>query len=144
MHYVVSGEEEGVEKAVSFALARKAISATRLAFRVALHSSSLLSLREGIKEILKDVKVQPPKIPILNHWTIKPLKKEEIKDFLSEEIGRPVYWIRCVEKLVQDGVTQFVEVGHEATLTKLIRGINRDVDAFSAGDRLDVSRDRKG
>jgi [acyl-carrier-protein] S-malonyltransferase len=135
MHYVISGEEEGVEKAVSFALARKALSATRLAFRRALHSSSLLCLREEIASILKDVKIEPPKIPILSHWTIKPLRKEEIKDFLSQEVGRPVYWVRCVEKLVQDGVTQFVEVGHESTLTKLIRGINREVEAFSSGDR---------
>jgi malonyl CoA-acyl carrier protein transacylase len=135
MHFVISGEEEGVEKAVSFALARKALSATRLAFRKALHSSSLLSLREEITSILKDVKIEPPKIPILSHWTVKPLRRGEIKDFLSQEVGRPVYWIRCVEKLVQDGVTQFVEVGHESTLTKLIRGINREVEAFSTGDR---------
>ena len=136
LHYVISGEEEGVEKAISFALARKAISATRLAFRAALHSSPLLSLREEIKEILKEVDIQPPKVPVLNHWTIKPLKREEISDFLSQEIGRPVYWVRCVEKLVQEGVTRFIEVGHEATLTKLIRGINREVESFSAGDRL--------
>lgn len=136
MQYVLSGEEEGVKKAISFALSRRAISATRLAFRTALHSASLLSLREEITKVLKEVKIEPPKYPVLNHWTIKPLRKEEIKDFLSQEIGRPVYWVRCVEKLIQDGITQFIEVGHETTLTKLIRGINREVEAFSAGDRL--------
>ena len=136
-HFVLSGEEEGVEKAISLALSRKAISATRLAFNAALHSPSLYSLREEIIEILKDIKIKPLKVPILNHWTIKPLKREEIKDFLSQEIGRPVYWIRCVEKLLQEGFTQFVEVGHETTLTKLMRWIDRDVEAFSAGDRIE-------
>jgi malonyl CoA-acyl carrier protein transacylase len=136
MHYVLSGEVEGVEKAISLALSRKAISATRLTFDIALHSSPLFSLREEIQNFLKDIKVQPPRFPILNHWTIQPLKKEEIKDFLSEEIGRPVYWIRCVEKLIQEGVDQFVEVGNESTLTKLIRWINRGIEAFSTGDRL--------
>jgi len=136
MQYVLSGEVEGVERAISLALSRKAISATRLAFDIALHSPSLFSLREEIQNLLRDIKVQPPKFPILNHWTIRPLKKEEIKDFLSQEIGRPVYWVRCVEKLIQEGVDQFVEVGNESTLTKLIRWINREVEAFSAGDRL--------
>lgn len=135
MQYVLSGEEEGIEKAISFALSRKAISASRLAFNTALHSPSLLSLREEILDLLKDIKMQPPKFPILNHWTIKPLRREEIKDFLSQEIGRPVYWVRCVEKMIQEGVTQFIEIGHEATLTKLIRWINRNVEAFCAGDR---------
>jgi len=136
MHFVLSGEGEGVKKAISLALARKAISATPLAFDTALHSPSLSSLRQEITEILQDIEILPPKIPILNHWTIKPLRREEVKDFLSQEIGRPVYWIRCVEKLIQEGVTQFVEVGHETTLTKLMRWIDREVEAFSAGDRL--------
>ena len=136
MHFVLSGEERGVEKSISLALSRKAVSATRLAFNTALHSPALHSLREEIMTILQDIKIQSSNIPILNHWTIKPLRKEEMKDFLSQEIGRPVYWIRCVEKLLQEGFTQFIEVGHEATLTKLMRWIDREAEAFSAGDRI--------
>ncbi len=135
-HFVLSGEERAVDRAISFALSRKAVSATRLAFNTALHSPSLYALREEIMTILQEIKVQPLKVPILNHWTIKPLKKEEIKDFLSQEIGRPVYWIRCVEKLLQEGFTQFIEVGHETTLTKLMRWIDREAEAFSTGDHL--------
>ena len=136
MHFVLSGEEEGVKKAISLALARKAISAAPLAFNTALHSPSLSSLREEITEVLQNIKIQSLKFPVLNHWTITPLHREEIKDFLSQEIARPVYWIRCVEKLVQEGFTRFIEVGHETTLTKLMRWIDREADAFSAGDHL--------
>lgn len=136
MHFVLSGEEEGIEKAVSLALARKAISANKLSFNTALHSPSLYSLREKIMEILQEIKIRPLQVPILNHWTIKPLKREEVKDFLSQEIGRPVYWVRCVETLLREGFSQFVEVGHETTLTKLIRWIDREAEAFSAGDLL--------
>ncbi|NWG02519.1 MAG: ACP S-malonyltransferase [Syntrophaceae bacterium] len=136
MHFVLSGEEEGIGKAISLALSRKAISASKLPFRTALHSPSLYALREKIIEILQEIKIQPLKVPILNHWTIKPLRREEVKDFLSREIGRPVYWVRCVEKLLQEGFTQFIEVGQEAILTKLIRWIDREAEAFSAGDLL--------
>jgi len=136
MHFVLSGEEKGVEKAISLALSRKAISANRLSFNIALHSHSLYSLREEIMGILQDIKIQRLRFPILNHWTIKTLRRGEVKDFLSQEIGRPVYWVRCVEKLLQEGVTQFIEVGHETTLTKLMRWIHREAEAFSAGDHL--------
>jgi malonyl CoA-acyl carrier protein transacylase len=136
MHFVISGEERGVEQAISLALSRKAVSASRLAFNTALHCPLLYSLREEIAEILQHIKIQPLKVPVLNHWTIKPLRREEIKDFLSQEIGRPVYWVRCVENLLQEGFTQFIEVGHEATLTKLMRWIDREAEAFSAGDRI--------
>ena len=133
MHFVLSGEEAGVDSAISLALSRKAVSATRLAFNTALHSSSLYSLRQEIMTILQDIKIQAPNVPVLNHWTIKPLRREEIKDFLSQEIARPVYWVRCVENLLGEGFTQFVEVGHEAALTKLMRWIDREAGAFSAG-----------
>jgi [acyl-carrier-protein] S-malonyltransferase len=136
MHYVLSGEEKGVEKAISLALSRKAISASRLPFQTALHSPSLLSLKEEIQHILKEIAIRPPKFPVLNHWTVEPLKREEIRDFLCLEIGQPVYWDRCVERLIQEGVTQFIEVGQETTLTKLIRWIHREAEAFSAGESL--------
>jgi len=136
MHYVLSGEEKGVEEAISLARSRKAISASQLPFRTALHSPSLLSLKDEVQQILKKIEVRPPKFPVLNHWTVQPLKREEIKNFLSLEIGQPVYWDRCVEKLIQEGVTQFIEVGQENTLTKLIRWIHREAETFSAGDRV--------
>ncbi len=137
LHYVISGEVEAVEKAILLALSKKAISATRLAFHVALHTPMLICLRKEIKNLLKEIKIEEPKIPILNHWTIRPLKREEIKDFLSEEISKPVYWDRCVERLIKEGFSQFVEVGQEATLTKLIRWINREAEVFSTGDRIE-------
>jgi len=138
MHYVLSGEEEGVKKAISLSLSRKAISANRLPFHTALHTPSLLCLKEEILNLLKHIQIREPEIPVFNHWTIQPLKREEIKDFLCQEIGQPVYWDRCIERLIQEGVTQFVEVGHEATLTKLVRWMNRDVETFSTGDRLSL------
>jgi len=135
MHFVLSGEEKGVEKALTLALSRKAISATRLTFNIGLHSPSLSVLSGEILALLKEIEVRSLKFPVLNHWTIRPLRQEEIKGFLSQEIGQPVYWDQCVEKLIQEGVDQFIEVGHGTTLTKLIRWINREAEAFSAGDR---------
>lgn len=135
-HFVLSGKEEGIKKAIALALSKKAISASRLTFNVALHSPRLSALSEEIKSLLEGIEIRSPQYPILNHWTVRPLKREEIKDFLSEEVGQPVYWDRCVAWLIQQGVTQFIEVGHGATLTKLIRWIDREAEAFSAGDQL--------
>ncbi len=136
MHFVISGEEEGVQKAMELALARKALSVSKLSFNTALHSPPLSHLRGKIRDLLREIEVRPFRYPILNHWTIQPLNRGEVKDFLSEEIARPVYWVRCVEKCIQEGVRQFVEVGKESTLTKLIRWIDREVEALSAEELL--------
>jgi [acyl-carrier-protein] S-malonyltransferase len=136
MHYVISGEGEGVQKAMELAMTRKALSVSKLSFNTALHSPSLSHLRGKIRDLLREIEVRPFRYPILNHWTIQPLNRGEVKDFLSEEIARPVYWVRCVEKCIQEGFRQFVEVGKESTLTKLIRWIDREVDALSAEELL--------
>lgn len=133
-HFVLSGKEEGIDKAIALALSRNALSASRLTFSIGLHAPPLSSLTGEIQRLLEDIDIKSPKVPILNHWTVEPLKREEIKDFLSEEIARPVYWERCVRRLIELGVTRFVEVGQEATLTKLIRWIDRGVEALSAKD----------
>ncbi len=133
-HFVLSGEEEGIEKAMALALSKGAVSASRLTFHVALHSPKLSSLREEIATLLKAIEFRSPKFPILNHWTVTPLHRGEIREYLAQEVGQPVYWDRCVERLIQEGVTRFIEVGHGATLTKLIRWIDRGVETLSAGD----------
>jgi len=136
MQFVISGEGGGVQKAMELAMTRKALSVNKLSFNTALHSPSLSHLRGKIRDLLREIEVRPFRYPILNHWTIQPLNRGEVKDFLSEEIARPVYWVRCVEKCIQEGVRQFVEVGKESTLTKLIRWIDREVEALSAEELL--------
>jgi [acyl-carrier-protein] S-malonyltransferase len=136
MHFVLSGKKEGIEKAVALALSRRAFSAAQLTFNIALHSPALSILTEEIEALLERVEIRPPRFPILNHWTVKPLKREEVKGFLSQEIGQPVYWDRCVERLIQEGVNRFVEIGHGNTLSKLIRWINRDVETIPASDHF--------
>lgn len=136
-HFVLSGKEKGIEKAIALALSNKAISATRLTFNVELHGPGLSVLCAEIESLLKGIEIQSPRYPLVNHLTLEPLRKEEIKTFLSREIAQPVYWDRCVEKLIREGVQQFIEVGHGTSLVKLIRWIDREVDAFSAGERLE-------
>jgi malonyl CoA-acyl carrier protein transacylase len=138
MHFVLSGEEKGVERAIALALSRKAISASRLPFHTALHSPSLLTLESEVQHLLKEIEIRPPKFPVLNHWTVQPLKRGEIKDFLCLEIGQPVHWDRCVARLIQEGVARFIEVGQETTLSKLIRWIHREAEVFSAGEPLSL------
>lgn len=136
MHFVISGEAEGVQKAMELALNRRALSVSKLSFHTALHSPALSPLRGKIRKILKDIEVRPFRYPILNHWTVQLLNRHEVRDFLSEEIARPVYWVRCVEKCIRDGIRRFIEVGKESSLTKLIRWADREVEAISTEELL--------
>ncbi|UCC66557.1 MAG: ACP S-malonyltransferase [Deltaproteobacteria bacterium] len=135
-HFVISGEVNSLEKGMELALQRGAISVQRLTFNTPLHSPLLEPIREKVRQLLNGLHISAPKTLLVSHWGGKALNDpHEIREFLVEELCRPVDWERCVRTLLAQGVTRFVEVGLSDTLTKLIRWMDSDVKAVSYGVR---------
>jgi [acyl-carrier-protein] S-malonyltransferase len=134
--FVLSGDVASVDRSIETSLERGAISAQRLTFNTPLHSPLMKSVTGDVRAFIADFDVHPPQIPLVSHWSGKPLNDpDEIRKFLVEELCRPVDWEGCVQYLLSQGVTCFIEVGPQDTLTKLIRWIDRDVKALSYGVR---------
>jgi len=132
--FVLSGATTSIEQGLKLALQRGAISAQRLTMSVPLHSPLMESIKGAVHAFISDISIQPPQTPVVSHWCGRPLHDpDEIRDFLVEELCRPVDWEGCVQYLLAQGVTCFVEMGPADTLTKLIRWIDRDVKALSYG-----------
>lgn len=132
--FVLSGDTASIERGLELALQRGAISAQRLTMSVPLHSPLMESIRGTVHAFISDITIHPPRTPVVSHWCGRPLRDpEEIRDFLVEELCRPVDWEGCVQYLLSQGVTCFIEMGPTDTLTKLIRWIDRDVKALSYG-----------
>lgn len=132
--FVLSGGVASIERGLELALQRGAISAQRLTFTVPLHSPLMESIKEDVRSFITGFDIHPPRTPVVSHWSGKPLSNpDEIRDFLVEELCRPVDWEGSVQYLLAQGVTCFVEMGPTDTLTKLIRWIDRDVTALSYG-----------
>ncbi|MBW2039479.1 MAG: ACP S-malonyltransferase [Deltaproteobacteria bacterium] len=135
-HFVISGEVPSVKRGLELALKRGAISAQHLTFNAPLHSPLMEPIREKVRQLLGGFRINAPHTPLVCHWGGRPLSgPDEIREFLVEELCRPVDWEGCVRSLLAQGVTHFVEVGPSDTLTKLIRWIDRDVKAVSYGVR---------
>jgi [acyl-carrier-protein] S-malonyltransferase len=50
---------------------------------------------------------------------------EQIREGLTKQLVQPIYWQKCVERLLADGVDTFYEIGPGKVLTGLMRRINR-------------------
>jgi [acyl-carrier-protein] S-malonyltransferase len=134
--FVLSGEVTSVDRSIEVSLKRGAISAQRLTFNTPLHSPLMESITGAVRTFIAGFDIHSPQIPLVSHWSGKPLSDpDEIKEFLVEELCRPVDWEGCVQYLLTQGVTCFIEMGPQDTLTKLIRWIDRDVQALSYGVR---------
>jgi len=133
-HFVLSGDAASLERGIELSLKHGAISVNRLTFTAPLHSPLLESITEDVREFMTGFDIQPPQTPLVGHWSGKHLiDPDEIRSFLVEELYRPVDWEGCVQHLLSQDVTCFVEMGPDNALTKLIRWIDRDVKALSYG-----------
>lgn len=134
--FVLSGDAASLERGIELSLQRGAISAQRLTSTAPLHSPLMESIRGDVHSFITGFAIHPPRIPVVSHWSGKPLSDPDaIRDFLVEELCRPVDWEGSVQYLLSQGVTCFVEMGPTDTLTRLIRWIDRDVKALSYGVR---------
>ena len=49
----------------------------------------------------------------------------DIRDCLIRQVTGPVRWVECIQLLVREGATHFIEVGPGKVLTGLMRQIDR-------------------
>ena len=66
-----------------------------------------------------------------------------IRESLYQQVINPVRWQACVERLIDDGCTDFWEIGPKRVLTGLMRKINRKMKAIniSKADNLQAARE---
>ena len=58
--------------------------------------------------------------------------RTEIKENLMAQLTAPVKWTQCIQAMIADGGTEFVEVGPGKVLQGLMRKIDRSVAASGA------------
>ena len=64
---------------------------------------------------------------------------DSVKDLLRLQVSSPVRWQQSVEKMIGDGVDEFVEIGPGRTLSGFVRKINRNISVSNI-DRLEDFR----
>ena len=57
--------------------------------------------------------------------------KGDIKGLLKEQVYSPVRWQQTVERMLEDGVDAFVEVGPGKTLAAFIKKIDRGASVYN-------------
>ena len=58
--------------------------------------------------------------------------KNNIKENLISQLTSPVKWYQTIENMINQGVSEFIEVGPKNVLTGLNRRINREVSSIKA------------
>ena len=132
---VISGTKENLGKASELAKNRGAKRAIPLAVSAAFHTPLMQLAVDGMSEILEAITFRDPAAAIVANTTAGPMTSgSELKAELLRQLCNGVQWQRSIEYMLDEGVTNFIEIGPGEVLSGLIRRINRDAEAVSIGD----------
>lgn len=125
---VITGEEAAVQAAAEKLSASGAKRCVALKVSGPFHSPMLAGAGERLGRELKNITLQEMKVPYLANVTADYVKETaQIKELLAKQVASSVRWQQSVERMIEDGVTTFVEIGPGRTLAGFLRKINRDV-----------------
>jgi [acyl-carrier-protein] S-malonyltransferase len=125
---VISGDQQALAQAVELAKQARARKVVMLPISIAAHSPLMESAAADFAAEVDATPISPPEIPIIGNVSGQPLMTvDEIRRELKAQLTSPVRWAGSMNYLLDQGVTEFVEVGPGEVLLGLMKRINRKV-----------------
>ncbi|MFI3322585.1 MAG: ACP S-malonyltransferase [Rikenellaceae bacterium] len=125
---VISGSNEGIDKACEALLASGAKRAMKLPVGGAFHSPLMEPARVELEAAIKEAVISTPICPVYQNVDATPYTDPaQIKANLVAQLTAPVRWTQTVQNMVADGMSTLVELGPGAVLKGLAKKIDRSI-----------------
>jgi [acyl-carrier-protein] S-malonyltransferase len=96
------------------------------------HCELMLPARDEFAARLEAVSINTPEVPVVQNVDAKIAPDlEGLKDRLLKQLAEPVRWSQCVETMIKNGSTEFVECGPGKVLSGLARRIDRSTSSHN-------------
>lgn len=122
---VISGLEEDVIKSQSY-FEQENATFIPLNTSGAFHSRYMKEVGVEYAKYIKRFKFSKPHIPVISNVTAKPYASKKIAQSLIDQITHCVRWSDSIRFLLDQGITEFEEMGVGDVLTKLIDYIREE------------------
>ncbi|MBK8946585.1 MAG: ACP S-malonyltransferase [Ignavibacteriae bacterium] len=125
---VISGSIFGVKKAMELSKNAGAKIVKELVVSGAFHSPLMESAITELEESLNNTEISQTQIPVYSNVTAKPsMQSEIIRKQLLDQLTSPVRWEESISNMINDGITEFIEIGPGKVLQGLVKRINPSV-----------------
>lgn len=128
---VVSGPVDDVKRAGPFFEKAGAQLYVPLQVSAAFHSRYMADAGKAFAEFLAPISFNAPKIPVVANATAQPYPSGDAsaaKKLLADQITHSVQWSPSIRFLLQQGVTEFREMGPGNVLTRMVQQIQQQKD----------------
>jgi [acyl-carrier-protein] S-malonyltransferase len=139
---VISGEETGVERAMTLCKEAGAKRAMRLKVSGAFHSPLMEAAADGLAQALDSVSFDDPHFPVYANVDGQPvLEAERAKELLLEQVSSPVRWNDEVLALAERFPNAlYVEMGPGNVLVGLVKKIAPSLKTATCGTAPEVTQ----
>ncbi|MEG9464188.1 MAG: acyltransferase domain-containing protein, partial [Bacillus amyloliquefaciens] len=132
---VISGTAKGVELASEEAKNNGAKRAIPLEVSGPFHSELMKPAAQKLEEVLSACELKNAAVPVISNVSADVMtEKDDIKKKLIEQLYSPVRFEETINKLIDEGVTTFVEIGPGKVLSGLVKKVNRRLKTISVSD----------
>lgn len=138
---VITGEEDAVNKAAESLKEAGAKRCIPLKVSGPFHSKMLEEAGKKLAQELEKVEIQGIDIPYITNVTADYVTdKNQVKSLLERQISSSVCWQQSVERMVQDGVDTFIEIGPKKTLTGFLKKIAPEAKGYNVETIADLEK----
>jgi [acyl-carrier-protein] S-malonyltransferase len=131
---VISGDNAALEAAMERAQAAGARRVVRLAVSIAAHSPLMAVISDEFRQTVDATSIQPPEVPVIANVSAGPLETaDDIRQEMLAQLTSSVRWVDSIQHMIDQGATNFIEIGPKDVLTGLVKRISKQVAATNCG-----------
>jgi len=135
---VISGYLKPLQLAMELAEKARARKVVRLSISIGSHSPLMLKASEGMNRLLQKAALRDPAHPMVGNVDAEILiTGDQVYAELRDQLTHGVRWQKSVERMGEEGIDMFMEVGPGNVLTRLVRRINYEVNSLALSDEYE-------
>jgi [acyl-carrier-protein] S-malonyltransferase len=138
---VISGSLAAVERAMALCKVAGAKRTVMLKVSAPFHCALMAPAQRRLMVQLESVAFHDMTLPIVCNVDARMITRDsDARDCLVRQVTGAVRWVECVQLLIQQGATHFIEVGPGKVLTGLLRQIDRGRTGMHVEDSASLEK----
>lgn len=136
---VITGDETAVAKAGELLLAKGARRFVPLPVSGAFHSKFMENAGKEFENFVSDFEINDASIPVITNVDAElTTDSEDFRAKMPKQIYSSVHWTQTIQKMSEDGVEIFVEIGPGKVLAGLNKKIAPEASVFNIYDKASL------
>lgn len=132
---VITGDNDAVAKTSEHLLANGVRRVVPLPVSGAFHSKFMEKASEGFAEFASSLELNNASVPVITNVDAQATtSSEDFRTKMPKQICSSVYWTQTIQKMVENGVEYFIEIGPGKVLAGLNKKIAPEAKVYNVSD----------